>query len=229
MNRKSRLIPTVFTVFCSLVIAEGAEPNSPDESRQSEPAAVSASAVSEQLAPVAEAPVAESAEQPDPLKPGKFALRTNALYWLGLTPNLGIEWRPAERVGIVVNGGYAPWSDNGWEHNWAGWFVAPEVRIYLGEKMNWFVGPQFLAGGFNLKPGDKGSQGEVVAGGVVGGYRMKLSRCWDVDFTLGVGYGHLEYDSYRRESDFNAYIEADIEKNTVMPIQAGVSFIWKIN
>ena len=182
--------------------------------------------------PVAEAPQPEpvaASETAEPWNPGKFALRTNALYWLGLMPNLGLEWRPAERVGIVVNGGYAPWFSDDWKHNWAGWFVAPEVRIYLGEKMNWFVGPQFLAGGFNLKPGDKGYQGEVLAGGVMGGYRMKLSRCWDIDFTLGVGYVHLEYDTYRREGDFNAYINAGIEKNTVLPIQAGVNFIWKIN
>lgn len=182
--------------------------------------------------PVAEAPQPEpvaASETAEPWNPGKFALRTNALYWLGLMPNLGLEWRPAERVGIVVNGGYAMWKKDSWEHNWAGWFVAPEVRIYLGEKMNWFVGPQFLAGSFNLKPGDKGYQGDVLAGGVMGGYRMKLSRCWDLDFTLGVGYAHLEYESYRREGNMNAYINDNLEKNTVLPIQAGVNFIWKIN
>ena len=95
--------------------------------------------------------------------------------------------------------------------------------------MNWFVGPQLLAGGFNLKPGDKGRQGDVLAGGVMGGYRMKLAHCWDIDFTLGIGYGHLEYDTYRRDGDLNAYINSNAKKNTVIPLQAGVSFIWKIN
>lgn len=215
------------------ILVEPAPDPAPVPEPAPEPAPKPAPAPQEQIAPepapVAEVPVAEPTEPTEPWNLGKFALRTNALYWLGLMPNLGLEWRPAERVGIVVNGGYAPWFSDDWKHNWAGWFVAPEVRIYLGEKMNWFVGPQFLAGGFNLKPGDKGYQGEVLAGGVMGGYRMKLSRCWDVDFTLGVGYGHLEYDSYRRDGDLNAYIKANVEKNTVVPIQAGVSFIWKIN
>lgn len=204
------------------------EPVPAAETPAPEPAEATAEAATEvapEPAPVAEAPQAEA----EPQNPGKFALRTNALYWLGLMPNLGIEWRPAERVGIVVNGGYAMWKKDSWEHNWAGWFVAPEVRIYLGEKMNWFVGPQLLAGSFNLKPGDKGYQGDVLAGGVMGGYRMKLSRCWDLDFTLGVGYVHLEYESYRREGNMNAYINDNLEKNTVLPIQAGVNFIWKIN
>ena len=204
------------------------EPVPAAETPAPEPAEATTEAATEvapEPAPVAEAPQAEA----EPWNPGKFALRTNALYWLGLMPNLGIEWRPAERVGIVVNGGYAPWFSDDWKHNWAGWFVAPEVRIYLGEKMNWFVGPQLLAGSFNLKPGDKGYQGDVLAGGVMGGYRMKLSRCWDLDFTLGVGYVHLEYESYRREGNMNAYINDNLEKNTVLPIQAGVNFIWKIN
>ena len=190
-----------------------------------ETTAEAATDIAPEPAPVAEVPQTEA----EPWNPGKFALRTNALYWLGLMPNLGVEWRPSERVGIVVNGGYAMWKKDSWEHNWAGWFVAPEVRIYLGEKMNWFVGPQLLAGSFNLKPGDKGYQGDVLAGGVMGGYRMKLSRCWDLDFTLGVGYVHLEYESYRREGNMNAYINDNLEKNTVLPIQAGVNFIWKIN
>ena len=204
------------------------EPVPAAETPAPEPAEATAEAATEvapEPAPVAEAPQAEA----EPQNPGKFALRTNALYWLGLMPNLGVEWRPSERVGIVVNGGYAMWKKDSWEHNWAGWFVAPEVRIYLGEKMNWFVGPQLLAGSFNLKPGDKGYQGDVLAGGVMGGYRMKLSRCWDLDFTLGVGYVHLEYESYRREGNMNAYINDNLEKNTVLPIQAGVNFIWKIN
>ena len=200
------------------------EPVPAAETPAPEPAEA-ATDIAPEPAPVAEVPQTEA----EPQNPGKFALRTNALYWLGLMPNLGVEWRPSERVGIVVNGGYAMWKKDSWEHNWAGWFVAPEVRIYLGEKMNWFVGPQLLAGSFNLKPGDKGYQGDVLAGGVMGGYRMKLSRCWDLDFTLGVGYVHLEYESYRREGNMNAYINDNLEKNTVLPIQAGVNFIWKIN
>ena len=204
------------------------EPVPAAETPAPEPAEATAEAATDiapEPAPVAEVPQTEA----EPWNPGKFALRTNALYWLGLIPNLGVEWRPSERVGIVVNGGYAMWKKDSWEHNWAGWFVAPEVRIYLGEKMNWFVGPQLLAGSFNLKPGGKGYQGDVLAGGVMGGYRMKLSRCWDLDFTLGVGYVHLEYESYRREGNMNAYINDNLEKNTVLPIQAGVNFIWKIN
>ncbi len=165
---------------------------------------------------------------PYPRKRGIFSLRTNALYWVGAMPNLGIEWKPIHQLGIVVNGGYAPWGNNGWKKNWGGWFVAPEIRVYLGERKVWFVGPQFLAGGFNLKPKDKGYQGSVVAAGVMGGYRLRLSSCWDVDFSLGMGYGWFKYDTYRRQNDLNVYISSDLKKNTLMPIQAGVSFIWKI-
>ena len=173
-------------------------------------------------------PTPESTPEPIADKIGKFSLRTNALYWVGAMPNLGVEWKPAKNIGIVVNGGYAPWGNNGWRHNWGGWFVAPEVRVYLGSNRAWFVGPQFLAGGFNLKPGDTGRQGDVLAGGVMGGYKLRLTRSWDMDFSLGMGYGHFEYDTYRRYNQENVYINSNLVKNIVMPIQAGVSFVWKI-
>ena len=174
-------------------------------------------------------PVAEPIEVAEPSKSGKFSLRTNALYWLGALPNLGVEWKPAENLGIVVNGGYAPWGSDRWGHNWGGWFISPEVRFYVGAKKAWFVGPQFLAGGFNLKPGKTGYQGDVLAGGVMGGYKLQLSPCWDIDFSLGMGYCHFEYDSYlRSDNEINIYKGYNLEKNTVLPIQAGVSFIWKI-
>lgn len=159
---------------------------------------------------------------------GDFALRTNVLYWLGAMPNLGVEWKPVDKVGVVVNGGYAPWGSDSWKHNWGGWFVAPEVRIYLGNDGKWFVGPQFLAGGFNLKPKDTGYQGSLLAGGVMGGYKLQLSNAWDLDFSLGLGYGHFEYDTYRKHNQENVYINSGLVKNIVMPIQAGVSFVWKI-
>ena len=163
-------------------------------------------------------------------KSGEFALRTNALYWVGALPNIGVEWRPVESVGVVVNGGYVPWGSDAWGHNWGGWFISPEVRIYLGKDKSWFVGPQFLAGGFNLKPGRVGYQGNVVTGGVMGGYRIQLSRCWDIDFSLGMGYCHFEYDTYRRsDSKINVYEGYNVKKNIVLPIQAGINFIWKIN
>ncbi len=160
-----------------------------------------------------------------------FNIRTNLLYWAGGMMNAGFEYKGANsRVGILVNGGYSFFGNTNWDRNMGGWFVSPEVRIYLGEKQRWFVGAQAIYGGLNVKFSDVGYQGHVLAGGVVGGYKMTISKLLDLDFSLGLGYGNLNYDTYEHHSldNVNTYIEQDITKNTIMPIQAGVSLIFKL-
>lgn len=159
----------------------------------------------------------------------KFSLRTNLLYWLVGSINLGAEWNPANTsLGVLLNAGYSPFGGANWEHNLSSWFVSPELRYYLGESKGWFVGAQFLAGGYNFKLGETGYQGTVMAGGVTGGYKMWLSNTFDMDFSVGAGYGTLSYDSYYHENGYNVYKERDVKKSQFMPIQAGVSLIWKI-
>lgn len=181
-----------------------------------------------------------------------FSLRTNLLYWAVGMLNIGVEYNPYPEVGILVNGGYAPWASDNWQHNWGGWFVAPELRVYIGKSLRWFAGAQFLAAGYNVKPAQKGYQGTLIAGGITGGYKLSLNKYLDMDFSIGVGYGQLKYDTYQHINTVNSsdalppntsstilpnatttnqknfYINKGIVKNSFMPIQAGINLIWKI-
>ncbi len=160
-----------------------------------------------------------------------FNLRTNLLYWAVGMMNIGTEYKnPDSNFGFVLNGGYSFFGDTDWNRNLGGWFVAPEVRYYLPHNQQWFVGAQLLAAGYNVKLSDTVHQGTVVGGGVVGGYKLTLTNSFDMDFTLGVGYGHFKYDTYYHDdaTSTNPYIEKGITKNSIMPIQAGVNLIWKI-
>lgn len=160
---------------------------------------------------------------------GSFSLRTNLLYLAATSFNLGAEWNPCNtQIGIILNGGYAPFGGDGQNRNLGAAFISPEIRYYFGEDKHWFAGVEFLAGAYNYKLRYTGYQGLVYAGGFTGGYRIELSNTFDMDFSLGLGYGKLEYDTYYNNGEGNVLIESDIKKNTVMPIQAGVSLIWKI-
>lgn len=164
-------------------------------------------------------------------KTNNFALRTNLLYWAGGMMNIGVEYKKGEsNFGFLVNGGYSPFGSTSWNHNFGGWFLAPEVRYYIPRNDQWFVGAQLLAGGFNIKLSETGRQGSVIGGGVMGGYKLTLSDSFDMDFTLGLGYGHFEYDTYYHDdaTSTNPYIVKGVSKNSIMPIQAGVNLIWKI-
>lgn len=176
-----------------------------------------------------EKPEAEAVAEEEETIKDVWSIRTNLLYWLTGMANVGFEWNPAEtKLGLVVNGGYAPLGHDDWKHSMGGWFIAPEIRYYMGETNQWFVGAQFLAGGYNYKLTDVGYQGSVIGGGVLGGYKMELNKRFSMDFTLGLGYGSFVYDSYYHDAGVNFYRKQDENKNTVMPIQAGVNLIWKI-
>ena len=134
----------------------------------------------------------------------RFSLRANLLRWVTLTPDLGVEWRVngAEwRVngawGVVVDGTWTSWSWQDAGRRYALWEVAPAVHYYIGEGKRGYVGAMFKAGQFNYKLSDTGKQGDLLGGGLRGGYRLALSRVLALDFGVGVGCLHADYDKYR--------------------------------
>ena len=116
-----------------------------------------------------------------------LSLRANLLRWATLTPDLGIEWRISPSVGVMVNGSWTSWTWNDNARRYALWEVAPEVRWYLGEKKAWYVGAMFKAGQFNYKLSGTGRQGDLMGGGITGGYQLRLNKALALDFTLGLG------------------------------------------
>ncbi len=203
------------------------KPKAPATKPQQRATEVAQAAEPESQPEPATAQSSQDESQEDPKS--KFSLRTNRLDWLACTPNVGFEWNPAgTSLGVVVNGGYAPLGGDNWEHSFGGWFASPELRYYLGQSKQWFVGAQFFASGFNVKLSDRGYQGNVLAGGITGGYKIELNDTFDMDFNLGIGYGSFSHDVYYHEQDINIRLLEDTKKNTIMPIQAGVNLIWKI-
>lgn len=168
----------------------------------------------------------------EPVEPAQFVvrgmLRTNLLYWLGGLPNFGMELRTSPTFSVIVNAGMAPWQSVSWQHNWAGWFLSPEARFYLGANKRWFTGIVGVVGDYNLKPDQTGRRGNVLVGGLSVGYKAFLSNTFDMDFSLGAGYGRLKYNVYKTENGQQVVTATNVVKKGIWPIQAGVSLIWKL-
>ena len=180
---------------------------------------------------------ARQAEQPQeitatPLEsqssaPYHFALRANLLRWVTLTPDVGIEWRITPSVGIAVNGSWTSWTwqDNG--RRYALWEVAPEVRWYIGKEKHGYLGAMYKAGQFNYKLSATGRQGDLMGGGITGGYQLRLSDALSLDFNVAVGCLHADYEKY--EVIDGVRVRAGKEtKNWWGPINAGVTLVWKL-
>ena len=156
-----------------------------------------------------------------------LSLRANLLRWATLTPDLGIEWRISPSVGIMVNGSWTSWTWNDNARRYALWEVAPEVRWYLGDARRWYVGAMFKAGQFNYKLSGTGRQGDLLGGGITGGYQLRLTEALSMDFTLGLGY--LNADTGRYDVIDGVRVRSGNEtKHWIGPINAGVTLVWKI-
>lgn len=156
-----------------------------------------------------------------------FSLRANLLRWATLTPDLGVEWRVNRHIGIAVNGSWTSWTwkDNARRHSL--WEVCPEVRWYIGREKRGYIGAMYKAGEFNYKLSDTGKQGNLMGGGITGGYQLKLNKVLVLDFSLGVGCIHADYEKYS-VIDGMRVRQGKETKNWWGPTSAGVTLVWTI-
>lgn len=159
-------------------------------------------------------------------KPYTLALRANLLRWATLTPDLGIEWRIHPSWGIQVNGSWTSWSWNGKDRRYALWEVAPEVRYYIGKEKRGYFGAMYKVGEFNYKFSETGKQGDIMGGGITGGYRLQLNKALALDFGIGVGYIHADYEKYTVIDGVRVRRGTE-NKNWWGPVNAGITLVWQ--
>lgn len=199
----------------------------PESRREPEP---SAAAVPE--SPAADTVVPGGIQDPSAAEAGgtdggTLSLRLNLLRWATLTPDLGLEWRIGRSWGLLVHGSWTSWSWNGKDRRYALWEVSPEVRYYLGRERRGYIGAMYKAGAFNYKLSATGRQGDLMGGGVTGGYRLRLNNALSMDFDLGIGCLHVDYDRYTVTGGVRVRRGKET-KNWWGPVNAGVTLVWKL-
>ena len=191
-----------------------------EESKQPEAVKEQPDTVQEQ--PKREEPKTVAEPQPQPAAtpesiqkeaPYGFAVRTNLLYDALLMPTLGVEWRFNEHAGIRLDGSLSWWGDKRFYVGASGSYG--EYNIY-----------KYMLGGIVLK--DTGYQGTMWNAGLTVGYQLPLSRCFSIDFNLGLGYTRSEYDSFSITDGVRVYEESNQTKKFWGPTQAGISLVWTI-
>ena len=61
------------------------------------------------------------------------ALKTNGLYWLATTPNVGLEVALSRKVTLDLSAAYNPWTFKD-DKKMRFWLAQPEVKYWLCEK-----------------------------------------------------------------------------------------------
>lgn len=172
-------------------------------------------------------PVSAATEGTSAAKPYTLSLRANLLRWATLTPDLGIEWRINRSWSIQVNGSWTSWSWDDKNRRYALWEVSPEVRCYIGKEKRGYIGAMFKTGEFNYKLSTVGKQGDLMGGGITGGYQLRLNKALAFDFNIGLGCLNADYDRY--EVIDGVRVRRGTEsKNWWGPVSAGVTLVWNI-
>ena len=175
-----------------------------------------------------------------PLFAQKIAVKTNLIYDITTTFNLGVEYRLAPRWTVDVSGNYNPFtfSDN---KKWKHWLVQPEARYWFSEAFDrHFVGAHLLGGVFNssninapsflsIFPTDKGYryEGEMFGAGLTYGYHHVLSSRWSLEYAIGLGWVHSDYDKY--ECTHCGDLLKSSSKDFLGVTKAAISLVYTIN
>ena len=147
------------------------------------------------------------------------AIKTNLVSDAITSPSLGIEIGTGNKNTLQLFYSLNPWtfsSDSHGDRKARYWNVMPEFRWWTCSKFNGhFFGVHLMGGEYNASnvalpiPGaffkgdnltkevkDHRYQGGYAGGGFTYGYQWILSRHWNFEAEIGVGYNYVWYDKY---------------------------------
>jgi hypothetical protein len=201
--------------------------------------------VNQQAAPeVAPAPVTEPKVEPKPEpqlevkvedKPFYMSVQTNALYWLGIVPNVGVEFYLGKNWSVDANWYYSWWKNDNKSWYWRTYGGDIAVRKWFGKSANKMsltghhVGAYAQMLTYDVEVGGRGFQADRWnwSAGVEYGYSLPISYRMNIDFTLGVGYHWGEFDEYL-PIDGHYVWQATKSRRYVGPTKAEISLVWPI-
>lgn len=163
-----------------------------------------------------------------PVSAQRVAVKTNALYWLTATPNLGAEFRLNRHFTLNVEGAVNRLKV-GDKLNTKGIGAMPEVRYWFSGRpqARHFVGLMGLVAGYSVNVKLKSSEprnyhgGAAVGAGLTYGYSFVLSKHWSLETTAGLGLLSIK----ERKSQGNGPTH-DNNKCMLTPTKLGVSFVY---
>ena len=170
-------------------------------------------------------------------KAQKIALKSNLLYNITTTINLGLEFNLARKWTLDVPVNYNPWKpDDG--KRLRHWGIQPELRYWFCESFNrTFIGlhghyADFNVGGWpdwffiseNMQRNRY--QGHLYGGGISVGHSWILKKRWSIEAALGFGYARIVYEKYPC-AECGTKLK-DTSKNYFGPTKASVSLIYII-
>ena len=161
----------------------------------------------------------------------RLHLKTNALEWVIILPNVAVEIDLAQHWSFNLPIFYSAMNYFTARNKFRGVGMQPEFRYWFRDDNDaWFVGAHFGLAYYNiaLKSGDRlqshDREKPALGGGIAFGYRMPIGKKkrWRAEFSLGAGAYALDYDKFYNVS--NGLRHERVQKTYWGLDQAAVSF-----
>ena len=155
-------------------------------------------------------------------KAQKIMLKTNALEWMCLSPNAGLETRLSKHVSLNIeaSGSMAKFNNKRFRH----FTFRPEVRYWFSGRVqaHHFVGIMPIGTAYDIKLNSTRHQGWGLGLGATYGYSLVLSKHFGLEGTVGAGV--LNYE----EKKYNNHENGEIvhKKTTFCPLKLGISAVY---
>ena len=148
----------------------------------------------------------------------KIAVKSNLLYDLTTTFNIGGEIRCDDTHTLNLSVNYNPWNFGG-NKKMKHFMLQPEYRKWFDRV---FMGSYIE----NRQIANNRYQGNLAGFGISYGYQWMISPQWNLEAGLSLGYAHLNYKRYG-QPEGAAFIEKS-HCNYWGPTQIGISLVYFI-
>ena len=140
----------------------------------------------------------------------RVGVKTNLISDGFLSPNLGVEIGLAPHWSLDLTGQICFWDIN--KHKWKHWMAQPEARYWFCDRFaGHFLGVHAIGGKFNFgnirnkihflgsdfsQLTDYRYQGWAAGGGIAYGYAWILSKHWNLEAEIGIGWMYTKFDKF---------------------------------
>ncbi len=161
----------------------------------------------------------------------RIAVKTNALTWGALTPNVGVEVVTGERTSIDLSfmGHINPYGMTSKMLSFQ-----PEFRYWFNGRpmINQYVGVTVMATTYEMILRERMRDGNSLGLGLTGGYILALGKKFNIEFSGGIGFAYFRQKQYYMETNEDYFLNVPERSNAVgykmLPVDLGITLTYII-
>ena len=159
-----------------------------------------------------------------------LSLKTNLAAWAGTIMNVSADIQTGKHFSLELPLLWCPWHISD-QHSVRTFTFQPEARYWLSKPgQGHFFGLHAHVGWFNAKWNDRRYQDAhrpLLGAGISYGYLLPLNDRWAAEFTMGLGYANLKYDTYYNIANG---VRLDTQTKNYWGItRVGLSLVYRFN